>query len=432
MQERGYTLTGITKGLRPYSNTPVNKEELVECFNLIPRPEGLVSRPDINQNVFGATLDWPFPQVFIGHQHWLLCTRTGIYSLDGTLTPTLELTVTAGGTWHFADFFTYGVLTNGVVTVVYNTISGSWEVCDGVLVPTLTTVANFNGQIVGATENVFKWGRIGYASFIIDQSNVAGERPMPWSGEIYKILPLGVGLVIYGSNGIGLVRFKDTVPGLVKVLRYGIVSREAVGGDETLHTFIDTAGNLRQITEDFQVSGPLYQEFFSPMIGNEMVVSYNAQDGDFYICDGVSGYIKTAEGLGETNQLTSTIAILAGELIGVATLGTTTANVETDSMDFGVRSRKTIDITEVGYSGAGDVQVSIGYRVASSESFQYTEWVDVNAEGIVTLPIAGIEFKIRVKCSSYIGFKIHYITLRVKFDDNRANRGISNASKATA
>ena len=432
MQERGYTLTGITKGLRPYSNTPVNKEELVECFNLIPRPEGLVSRPDISRTAHGATLDWPFPQIFIGHEHWLLCTRTKIYSLDGTLTPTLQLTVAAGGTWHFADFFTYGVLTNGTVTVVYNTVSSSWEVSDGVLIPTLTTVANFNGQIVGATANVFKWGRIGYASFVIDQSNVAGERPMPWSGEIYKILPLGVGLVIYGSNGIGLVRFKDTVPGLVKVLRYGILSREAVGGDETLHTFIDTAGNLRQITEDFQVSGPLYQEFFSPMIGNEVVVSYNAQDGDFYICDGVSGYVKTSEGLGETNQLTSTISTLAGELVGVTSLGVTTSTVETDSMDFGVRSRKTIDITEVGYSGSGSVQVSIGYRLASSESFQYTEWVDVNAEGIVTLPIAGIEFKVRVKCSSYIGFKIHYITLRVKFDDNRANRGISNASKATA
>ncbi len=432
MQERGYTLTGITKGLRPYSNTPVNKEELVDCFNLIPRPEGLIARPDISQSVVGAVLDWPFPQVFIGHTHWLLCTRNKIYSLDGSLTPTLELTVTAGGTWHFADFFTYGILTNGTVTVVYNTISASWEVCDGVLVPTLTTVANFNGQIVGASGNTFKWGHIGYASFVIDQSNVAGERPMPWSGEIYKILPLGPGLVIYGSNGIGLIKFRETVPGLVKILRYGILSREAVGGDETLHTFIDTAGNMRQITEDFQVSGPIYQEFFSPMIGNDVVVSYNPQDGDFYISDGTVGFIKTAEGLGETNQLPSTIATLAGSLLGVATIGSAEVTIETDSLDFGVRSRKTVDITEIGHVSTGIVQVSIGYRLASTDTFQYTDWVDVNAEGIVTLPISGIEFKVRVKCSTHVGFKLHYITLRIKFDDSRANRGISNANKATA
>jgi hypothetical protein len=457
MREQGITLTEFHKGLRPYDDTVTNQEMLTDCFNLIPRAQGLVSVPDISHPITAVSVNHPWPQIFLGHKHWVCCTQDKIYTINANWSLTLQLDLdiyynsfpnAPKETWHFADFFDYVVLTNGGVTVVYNPDTTIWEYNDGTTLPTLGTVLNFKGQIIGSgrdtvvgdpktvfgetTSNFLMWGGIGSANFVVDQSNVKGYRPMPWTGEVYKIMALGDNIVVYGASGIAICKFNNTVLGIVKLLKYGIASRDAAGGDDETQVFIDTEGNLRKITPE-SISEPMYKEFFSTMLGREIVVTHNSLQNEFYITDGVRSFVLTKQGLGETFQAPTTLDINAGILVGVYTdLTDTTASIVTDSLDFGTSASKTIDIVEVGCNTTLDVEVAISYKLNHKSTFQTTPWRTTNPNGIVVVPINGVEFKIHIRCSSYSNLKINFITLRVKFDDKRFIRGTSNANKTSA
>lgn len=458
MKEQGITLTDFVKGLRLYSDTPTNQELLTECFNLIPRPQGLITTPAISHPISAVTVDHPWPQIFLGHKHWVCCTEDKIYTINANWSLTLQLNLAVyyntfptapKGTWHFADFFNYAVLTNGGVTVVYNPLTSAWEYNDGTTLPTLGTVLNFKGQIIGSGRttiaedpkttfqdtdaNSLMWGGIGSANFILDQSNIKGYRPMPWYGEIYKVMELGDYIVAYGLKGIAICKFSNMTLGIVKSFKFGIASREAVGGDDSTHVFIDVEGNLRKLSADLNITEPVYKEFFSTMLGREIVVTYNPLQKDFYITDGVRSFILTEKGLGETFQAPTTLDINAGVLLGFYTdLQNSDATLVTDSLDFGARSAKTLDVIEVGAYSSADIEVAVDYKLTSSSTWQSTEWKTVNPNGSVVHPINAIEFKIKIRSINYSNLKISYIQLRVKFDDKRFIRGTSNANKATS
>lgn len=458
MKEQGITLTDFVKGLRLHSDTPTNQEALTECFNLIPRIQGLISTPTISHPITAVTVSHPWPQIFLGYKHWVCCTEDKIYTINANWSLTLQLDLAVyyntfpnapKETWHFADFFDYVVLTNGGVTVVYNPLTSDWEYNDGTTLPTLGSVLNFKGQIIGTGRttvvgdpktafqdtdaNSLMWGGIGSANFVLDQSNVKGYRPMPWYGEIYKVMELGDYIIAYGLKGIAVCKFSNMALGIVKTFKFGIASREAVGGDDSTHILIDTEGNLRKLSTDLAMSEPVYNEFFSTMLGREVIVTYNSLQNEFYITDGIRGFILTSKGLGETFQAPTTLDINAGILIGFYTdLQNSDAMIVTDSIDFGTKAFKTLDVVEVGAASSANIEVAIDFKLTASGAFQSTDWKTLNPNGTVVFPIKAIEFKIKVRSLNYSNLKISYIQLRVKFDDKRFIRGTSNANKATA
>ena len=455
MKEQGIELSKFVEGLRKYDNTGFNQVLLTECFNVIPRIQGLIPSPTISQPITSISADHPYPQIFIGHTHWVLCTEDKIYTINGdySVTQVLDVAPYYGafpsapkGVWHFADFFDYVVLSNGGVTVIYSTINSQFEFNDGTIIPTIGTVCNFNGQILGSgvatvtgdakttfgetDAKSFMWGGIGYADFTVDQSNTRGYRPMPWYGQVYKVMQLGSDVIVYGSNGIARIRFTDSVPGIVKVHKYGIASRGAAGGDDDQHVFIDTMGNLRKITPEEFNGEPLYNEFFNAMLGNEVVVSHNSDQEEFYITDGVVSYCLTKIGLAEIAQAPTTLALIGGSLIGAYTdLNDSEARMTTDFIDFGVRGYKTIHSVEVSARcGSGEtISVAIEYKTDydEGETTTTTSWIEINPQGFAVIPVHGLEFKIKVKCSDYSEFKLDKVLVRVKFDDKRNVRGIN-------
>lgn len=459
MKERSITLSKFVTGLRKYSNSPINTETLVECFNIIPDNAGLIPSPTITQSINAVSVDHPFPQVFIGHVHWVCCTRSKIYTInaDWTLTLQLDLNVyynsfpnAPQGTWHFADFFDYVVLTNGGVTVIYNPVDLRWEYNDGVKIPTLGTVLNFNGQLIGSgrdqivgdpktvfgecSSNFLLWGKIGYADFTTDKSNVAGYRPMPWYGEIYKCLQLGDKIAVYGSGGIAIVGFDEVNTKLIKNLDIGIASREAVAGDKKQHVFVDKKGNFRILKASLEHPDPIYNEFFSTMLGREIVVTHDSTEGRFYITDGVRSFVLTNSGLGEIAQAPTTLFDnIGGVFRGFYTnLNSSYGYITTDTVDLGSRGGKTIESIEVGASATAAIQVAVEFRNTKTEVFKSTSWVTTNPNGVATIPISGIEFKFKVRCLNYSDFKLNYITIHLKFDDKRFVRGLTNADKVAA
>src|SRR4030042_6688078 len=71
---------GFKKGLKQWRRTPRGQEGLGTCYNLKPSEEGL--RPyEYITNPTTATIDWPFPQLFLGQDVRILATATAIYEL---------------------------------------------------------------------------------------------------------------------------------------------------------------------------------------------------------------------------------------------------------------------------------------------------------------------------------------------------------------
>ena len=455
MREIDYTFNEFTTGLRPFEKMPKNSKTLIECFNLIPRTEGLVERTSVTTAVTGISTDHPWPQVFLGTRHWVCCTRDKIYTINSnwTLTQQLDLSTyyntfpnAPKGTWHFADFFDYVVLTNGGVTVVYNPYTNIWEYNDGVKIPTLGSVLNFNGQIIGTgretvvgdpktsfgetDSNFILWGGVGDATFVLDQSNVKGYRPLPWFGETYKLLQLGQYIVAYGAAGIAVMNFRGVTLGIVKSFDFGIMSREAVAGGINKHVFVDTSGYLRELPVDLNISQGQYKEFFYTMTGREVVVTKDSLLDEFYITDGVRGFVKSEYGVGEVGIGPTSLVRWAGLLRGMYTsFNNNYAFLTLDTLNFGLVGKKTLDSLQVGVNSTTTVESCIGVKNSYKGNFSYSSWKSLNLNGYVVFPVNGEEFIVKLRTSNYVGVKIDFITTNIKLDDKRFRRGLVNADK---
>lgn len=439
MKERGVFLDKYISGLRPYSRPSFNQSNLTTCTGFAARPEGLKKAPDLTDYLSAVSTDFPFPQIHIGANYWLCCTRDKIYLINANKSVTLKLTisVTSPQPWHIADSFKYVVMSNGESTIVVDPDTGVWtEHTADSLMPVLSTVLNFKGQLIASpvstwydtTSNSIIWSEVGAVDFSIDQSNSRGYRPMPWSGQVYKIMQLtSEFFVVYGSNGIAVFKFIETTPSLIKHIPFGIASRDAVNGDENRHVFVDTKGNLRILTSDLNISDGVYKEFISQMIGNNIIVTYEPIEKDFYLTDGTVGFLYTNEGLTEVTQGPTTMSTFAGDTVAmVEDLGDDDLIFTTDTYDFNVRGLKTLDIIEVAADTDGDVSVAIGYNFERGDTFEFTSYVDLNQEGTVTFPVTANEFRFKVKVENSTYCNISYIHPRLKFDDKRFKRGASN------
>jgi len=143
--------------------------------------------------------------------------------------------------------------------------------------------------VVGvAKTNWVKWSKIGSFDFTQDHSNVAGERPMDWSGNIYAIHKLGSGLVIYGANGISMMKPKDVFWDYKTVFTKGTKGKHAqINLKDQEHYFVDTEGYLWSLGEGFKRLG--YREFLSTL--SSPVISYDEKNEMLYLCDGTRGFI---------------------------------------------------------------------------------------------------------------------------------------------
>src|SRR5262245_53040357 len=86
------------------------------------------------------------------------------------------------------------------------------------------------------------WSKIGEASFVLDAVNDAGFRPMDWKGQVFSIKKLATSAVIYGSNGITLMRPVGSpyaTFGFRNLMAVGLYSKNSVCGSDTAHHFID-------------------------------------------------------------------------------------------------------------------------------------------------------------------------------------------------
>lgn len=376
----------------------------------------------------------------------------GTHAIDITADP-IEVTMWQRGSYTTTPPASINVALNQSIRAasfeVTTTISGVWSNVTKVAAPILLTISiagTFRGGeifskgassrvevvislkppltiIEGVRKNWVKWSNIGSADFTIWKDNIAGERPLDWKGWVYEIKKLGNKVVVYGENGISLLAPSGNTYGLLSIHKIGIKGRQAVAGNSKIQFFVDRTGQLYSLGETVMKSSMFdasiypekldYSEYLAGL--NDLVLSWDELNNLLYICDGMSGYVYSldSKSLGSGPVNITGIGTQDGNLYVTAAnvIEIPTFELCTDIYDMGSRKNKTISSIEIGTNAAHDLWVSIDYRLDKAGTFSSLPWHRVNPSGTVTIPCFGVEFRFRLKMTTYEYFKIDYIKI---------------------
>ena len=262
--------------------------------------------------------------------------------------------------------------------------------------------------------------------------NEWGFMPMPWQGTVLVVKPLGKDLMVYGDGGISILTpYMEPAPtyGLQHIMSIGIAGRGAVGGDDNTHVFLDEAGFLWKVEKGGVAKRLGYKEYLYSMLGNDVVISYDKQEDEFYICDNNKGFVLTDRGLGEMNQLVNSLGFTDGGLVGMfESVSDNEARIVTDVLDMDYRSIKNLEVIEVGVDTAQKVEVAVDYRYRKSGSFVRSSFKELNGEGVARATVAGLEFRLAVKADGFSDVNVDYINAKWKLVDKRSVRGLGARS----
>lgn len=273
----------------------------------------------------------------------------------------------------------------------------------------------------GSKMNWVKWSNIGNLDFTIWKDNIAGERPLDWAGWVYSIKKLGNKVIVYGAGGISMLAPSGNAFGLLPIHKVGLKGKQAIAGDDKVQYFVDAIGKLQRLLEVPQKSSLFeqsivpeeldYSEYLSNM--TNPILSWDALNKLLYICDGTSGYIYSQD----SNSLGSGPANITGiglrnneaYIVSPSTIENPIFEICTDIYDMGSRKNKTITTIELGTDVIGDLWVTLDYRKNKAEEFKTLTWHRVSPNGVTNIPCFGVEFRIRVKRTTYAYFELDYI-----------------------
>lgn len=283
---------------------------------------------------------------------------------------------------------------------------------DSGAIPITITLHHADFLVDGTYENWVKWSHVGYLNFVIDESNVAGERPTDWRGWVYDILKLKDRVVVYGENGVSLFIPSGTSYGMDTIHRLGLLGKDAVCGTDKKHFFVNILGELHKLAVgEFKKLD--YKEYLSVM--TDPVLTYDKEKDLVYICDDTYGYVYCDQtgsfGQGPINV--TGIGARDGTLMVVAptTIAVPTLEICTDVYDLGTRKPKTLHWLELGTDLTEHLEASVDYRVGNRDTFKQIGWHLVNPSGMAFPKCYGVEFRFRIRSFIYEYLELDYIKI---------------------
>lgn len=309
----------LGKGLRIYPEIGRREGWPKKCYNFIVETGGLVPYKNIEKLFEGLTFDWPFPQIFWNAKYNIMAEKDAIHLVDGSYDITSTQIVSPGGSWEIVDYQDFLMLSNGVELWYLdpndNTLKQHTPDDD---IPLFKTCANFRGQaFIGNIQSNWNsmdeasvaWSKIGEFDFKPGVKNEAAFTRASFGGELYRIRPLGDGLVVYGENGIlGLVPLPSSPHvGTKNLPSNGVISRYAVDGDEHLHIFVDREFFIWKLSRDMMPKRIGYQEYMKLLDPDNLVINYDRLHRYFYISDGNRCFLLTSYGMSEIYQCVGSV-----------------------------------------------------------------------------------------------------------------------------
>jgi hypothetical protein len=424
-------------------NVPHSHEPFFdEARNMIAEARGMRSLESL-YNPFSVSQDFPFPQIFLGHQKWLLCDKDAIYEIDGfwNLTKVLDLTAdyTADptleyNTWHFADFYNYVLLTNGEFLVHYDTTTDTLEkVTVSSSMPLVYTLTNFKGQLFaggvlssfnGCDETFYLWSKIGAADFTIDQSNIAGFRAIEGKGNVLRTEAMDKMVVIGGEESVSIAVPAETTFGHRRLIGEGIPSRDAIAYGNGWSAIVTNSGTVFALDDGGKLTRLGYRDHINTLDLSELVISYASIADVFYLSDGTKTYVLTEHGLTESYQIPANVQAYDGQDISVYSMsGDTEGLLIFSPIDFRLKGFKTITAIEVGVTTGDDFYVAADWKNAPKDSWRRSSFIKCSPQGVGYLTLTANIFRPILKFTAGTGTYWEDATIRIKLSDKRAVRG---------
>ena len=276
----------LNKGLRPLEESPRNGLHMTAASNCRPSVGGLVQGDKYTRsfNINEAA------QIFHTYKGTFVLTADSIYSYsyyEDAITLLID-TIPPGLMWSIADFGEYILFTNGNINLIRNPSTGVFAADTGLVFPVARCMCAHRGRLLlgapkrypdldGNHSNWASWSDINSIRFVsateidLARQNLSGSMPMPWEGDVLRIMPLGDKVIVYGDNGITALQLASTTGA---ASTYGQVPIEATGlrtarslttnGKEdegSVHYFINNTGWLCSLDSNLKVTRLGYKEF---------------------------------------------------------------------------------------------------------------------------------------------------------------------------
>lgn len=448
MREFQLVFDELGKGLRPSDRQVRNSNYMTELFNLRVSGTGLEPYIPVTDMFSGVALNytWPFPQLVTMEKYRILIDRDVIAGTDKVYEVASDLSLTLivsadyptfgqGDRWEVADFGEYVVLTNGVLMIYRDTVANTFvPILALTATPRCNTICNFKGQLIGGAvqstwhscgDSHIVWSQIGNVSCTPTENNEAGYRKVPFEGDAYKVKRLGDFVMVYCEHGILLmspVVQPAATFGFKELSQDGLINPFAVGGNEFEHVYIDTKGYMWRVKSDLNRQKLDYHEYMDELTAENIIIEHDPVRNDYYISDGVKSFLLSDFGLSEIGEAILSIYHLPNGLL--VDLGDNEARLTTDLQDMGLAGFKTSHVVEVGADGSGNISAGLDYRMNRKDALASTGFVEVNNEGVSTIRIAGVDYRISIKCSDFTDFHLDYFKLRYNMSDLRSIRGV--------
>jgi len=249
---------------------------------------------------------------------------------------------------------------------------------------------------------------------------------IPWEGVIYSMKSLGKDMMIYGSEGIGVLRQVDTniyYPELL--LNIGLASGSAVAGDNRKHVFLDSRGWLRTVTPGPQIGERRFQEHLSGLLGEDMVISHDDIRHEFYLADNDEGYLLTKEDrLCKTRYQILSVISQANDLYATYIDGGNAKFIfESGEIDLDTRGNKTLEAVEISKKTLTNVSSQVFFKSLGGTTWGNTSAVDFTAAGIVDHMVTALDHRIRVEEETADSENVRYINAIFHEDDGKLGLG---------
>lgn len=153
----------LMSGLRKELSLARDKDYLVQSDYAVGYAGSLASIPDLRPqqlDLTGIESLWPFPQIVQCRRMTFVFTNTAIYMLANGNLELMWSGASVYNQWAVADYITYVIMSNGVVTLRYDAASNAiapvepYDPVEDAGTPHFAACVNYNGQLlIGGVNN---------------------------------------------------------------------------------------------------------------------------------------------------------------------------------------------------------------------------------------------------------------------------------------
>ena len=262
--------------------------------------------------------------------------------------------------------------------------------------------------------------------------NLRNYAVMPFKGQVKRMLPLGDDTVmVYGEDGVAALTWGPSTGsfGVKEILPYGVQGRCAAQTDarNERHIWIDEEGCIWSIDRNLQPQRLDYSEWTNSMLSNQIVISYDPSEQDWWICDGTTCLVLTPFGMGESTQIPSSLVHADGALCGIFATGAgeTTMQLIFDTFDMATREIKRMNHIHFGMTDVTSATATARMKYNMGTTWKTGSATRFNTEGQAYLGKCGVDFQLQLDATlGTTAPKVDYGKIAWQKHGKAADRGI--------